>query len=154
MATIRLPADFRDFLKLLNSHRVEYLLIGGYAVCYHGYYRNTADIDFWIAVHPQNAAKMVKLIGEFGFQTPQLQESLFLQKGRIVRMGIEPTRIEILTEISGCDFAECYPHRIETFLDGTPVKLISLPDLLRNKQQSGRLKDLDDFQKLSSGPKS
>ena len=59
MATIRLPADFRDFLKLLNSYRVEYLLIGGYAVCYHGYYRNTADIDFWIAVNPDNAEKMV-----------------------------------------------------------------------------------------------
>jgi hypothetical protein len=58
MATTRLPADFRDFLKLLNSHQVEYLLIGGYAVCYHGYYRNTVDIDFWVAVNEQNTAKL------------------------------------------------------------------------------------------------
>ena len=149
MATIRLPADFRDFLKLLNSHRVEYLLVGGYAVCYHGHYRNTADIDFWIAVHPENAAKLVRLIREFGFETPQLQESLFLQKGRIIRMGIEPMRIEILTEISGCDFADCYPHRIEASLDGLPVHVISLPDLIKNKVKAGRLKDLDDVQKLS-----
>jgi predicted nucleotidyltransferase len=149
MATIRLPADFRDFLKLLNSHRVEYLLIGGYAVCYHGFYRNTADIDFWIAVHPENAAKMVRLIREFGFETPQLNEELFLQKGRIIRMGIEPTRIEILTEISGCDFSECYPHRVAGTVDGIPVNIISLPDLIKNKLKSGRLKDLGDVQKLS-----
>src|SRR5438477_3014421 len=151
MATIRLPADFRDFLKLLNSHRVEYLLVGGYAVCYHGYYRNTADIDFWIAVHPENAAKMVQLIREFGFETPQLHEQLFLQKGRMIRMGIEPTRIEILTEISGCEFAHCYPARVEASLDGIPVKLISLADLIKNKRKTGRLKDLDDVEKLSGG---
>src|SRR5512138_1657786 len=98
MATIRLPADFRDFLKLLNSHRVEYLLVGGYAVCYHGYYRNTADIDFWIAVHPANAARMVSLIREFGFNVPELSGALFLEKGRIIRMGVAPVRIEVLTE--------------------------------------------------------
>ena len=94
MATIRLPADFRDFLKLLNSHRVEYLLVGGYAVCYHGYYRNTGDMDLWIAVHRENASKMVPLIREFGFDVPELSEALFLQKGRIIRMGIEPVRID------------------------------------------------------------
>ena len=107
MATIRLPADFRDFLRLLNSHLVEYLLVGCYAVCYHGHYRNTGDIDFWIAVHPENAAKLVRLIREFGFDVPDLSEELFLQKGRIIRMGIEPVRIELLTEISGCEFREC-----------------------------------------------
>src|SRR5688500_19528222 len=99
MATIRLPADFRDFLRLLNSHQVEYLLVGGYAVCYHGFYRTTADIDFWVAVSPENAAKLVKIIREFGFETPELSEELFLNEGRMIRMGVEPTRIELLTEI-------------------------------------------------------
>jgi hypothetical protein len=149
MATIRLPADFRDFLKLLNSNRVEYLLIGGYAVCYHGYYRNTNDIDFWIAVHPENARKLVSLIRAFGFDLPELNEDLFLQKGRLVRMGLEPTRIEILTEISACDFADCYTRRIEGYMDGIPVHIISREDLIRNKLKSGRLKDLDDAQRLS-----
>jgi hypothetical protein len=149
MATTRLPADFRDFLKLLNSHRVEYLLIGGYAVCYHGYYRNTVDIDFWVAVNDQNAHKISTLIREFGFDVPELSDELFLQKGRIVRMGIEPTRIEILTQISGCDFSECYERRVDGTLDGVPVTIISLPDLIKNKLSSGRLKDLDDAQKLS-----
>ncbi len=149
MATIRLPADFRDFLKLLHSHRVEYLLVGGYAVCYHGYYRTTADMDLWIAVHRQNAAKMVPLIREFGFDVPELSEALFLQKGRIIRMGVEPVRIEVLTEISGCEFAECYSQKVEAMLDGIPVKIIGLADLIKNKLRSGRLKDLDDARKLS-----
>ena len=149
MATTRLPADFRDFLKLLNSHRVEYLLIGGYAVCYHGYYRNTVDIDFWIAVNAENARKITALIREFGFNVPELSDELFLQKGRIVRMGMEPTRIEILTQISGCDFADCYERRVHATLDGVPVTVISLPDLIKNKLSSGRLKDLDDAKKLS-----
>jgi len=149
MATIRLPADFRDFLRLLNSHRVEYLLIGGYAVCYHGYCRNTGGIDLWVAVNPDNAAKLVKLIREFGFDVPELSEDLFLNKGRIIRMGVEPTRIEIVTEISGCEFAECYAQRVEAMLDGIPVNIISLPHLIRNKIKAGRLKDLDDVQHLT-----
>ena len=149
MATIRLPADFRDFLRLLNSNRVEYLLIGGYAVCYYGYYRNTNDIDFWIAVHPENARKLVSLIRAFGFDAPEVKEELFLNKGRLIRMGVEPTRIELLTEISACDFSDCYTRRIEGQMDGVPVTIISREDLIRNKLKSGRLKDLDDAQRLS-----
>jgi hypothetical protein len=149
MATIRLPADFRDFLKLLKSHRVEYLLVGGYAVCYHGYYRNTGDMDLWIAVHRHNASKMVPLIREFGFNVPELSEALFLQKGRIIRMGLEPVRIEILTEISGCEFDDCYRHKVEATLDGSPLKIIGLADLIKNKLKTGRLKDLDDARRLS-----
>lgn len=149
MATIRLPADFRDFLKLLNSHRVEYLLVGGYAVCFHGYYRTTVNMDLWVAVSHENAAKLVSLIREFGFDLPELSEALFLQKGRMIRMGAEPVRIELLTEISGCDFEECYRNRVEAPLDGIPVKIIALSDLVKNKLKSGRLKDLDDARKLS-----
>jgi hypothetical protein len=133
---------------LLHSRHVEYLLVGGYAVCYHGYYRNTVDIDFWIGLNPENAAKLTELIREFGFNVPELSANLFLQKGRMIRMGVEPTRIEILTEISGCEFSECYDRRVDATLDGLPVKIIGLSDLIKNKLSSGRLKDLDDAQKL------
>ena len=92
---------------------------------------------------------MVRLIREFGFDAPELSEALFLQKGRTIRMGVEPVRIELFTEISGCEFADCYARRIQGVLDGVPVRLISLPDLVRNKLKSGRLKDLDDARKLS-----
>jgi hypothetical protein len=149
MATIRLPADFRDFLRLLNSHRVEYLLVGGYAVCFHGYPRTTADIDFWIAVQLGNAVRIVRLIREFGFDLPELSDNLFLKKGQIIRMGVEPVRIKLLTEISGCEFSDCYGRRVEGVLDGIPVNIISLADLVKNKLKSGRLKDLDDARKLS-----
>ena len=149
MATIRLPADFREFLRLLSYHRVEYLLIGGYAVCYHGYYRNTVDIDFWIAVSEDNANKLVGVFRDFGFNIPELSTDLFLRKGRMIRMGVEPMRIEIITEISGCDFRECYARRIRTTVDGLQVDVISLPDLITNKLKSGRLKDLADAQKLT-----
>jgi hypothetical protein len=124
-------------------------LVGGYAVCYHGYYRNTADIDFWIAVSPENATRMVKLIREFGFEMPEVSEALFMQKGRIIRMGVEPVRIEVLTEISGCNFTECFERKVVDSLDEIPVNIISLPDLVRNKLKSGRLKDLEDARKLS-----
>ena len=136
-------------MKLLNSHHVEYLLVGGYAVCFHGYYRTTGDIDIWIGVSPDNAAKMVRLIREFGFEAPGLAEDVFLRKDRIIRMGVEPTRIEILTGISGCDFADCYPRRVRATVDDVELDLIALPDLLRNKLKAGRLKDLDDAQRLS-----
>jgi hypothetical protein len=89
------------------------------------------------------------LIREFGFNVPELSNDLFLQKGRILRMGVEPMRIEILTEISGCEFSNCYARRIQATLDGLPVSIISLPDLLKNKSSTGRLKDLNDAQKLS-----
>ena len=85
-------------------------------------------MDLWIAVNPENASKMVLLIREFGFNVPELTESLFLEKGRIIRMGVEPVRIEILTEISGCEFAECYRQKVDATLDGIPVKIIGLAD--------------------------
>jgi hypothetical protein len=92
---------------------------------------------------------MVAVIKEFGFDLPELSADLFLRKGRIIRMGLEPIRIVILTEISACEFAECFARRTDATIDAIPVSLISLPDLIRNKIKSGRLKDLDDVQHLT-----
>jgi predicted nucleotidyltransferase len=147
-ATIHLPRDFADFLRLLNSHRVEYLLIGGYAVCYHGYYRNTNDIDLWIAINPANARRMVCVVKEFGLDVPEARAALFLNKGRTIRMGIEPNRIEIFSEISAREFADCYARRVQDEMDGIPVNLISLEDLKINKRASARNKDLADLDYL------
>ena len=80
MATIRLPQDFKEFLRLLNTHQVEYLLIGGYAVAYFGYPRATADMDIWIAMNPANAQKIVTVLKEFGFDLPDLSNELFLKE--------------------------------------------------------------------------
>jgi len=148
MATIHLPADFKEFLRLLNAHKVEYLLIGGYAVGYHGYPRATADMDIWTAVQPANADRVVSALTEFGFDPPELSPELFLRPWQIVRLGVPPVRIEIATTISGVDFAECYTDRIEDVLDGVPVSLISLKHLRINKKASGRHQDLADLDEL------
>ena len=148
MATIRLPPDFKEFLQLLNSHQIEYLLIGGYAVGYHGYPRSTGDIDVWIAMHPQNAKNMVAVLEEFGFGVPELSADLFMQEGKIIQMGVPPMRIDILTTLSGVRFEECYEERVIDELDGVKVNVISLEHLKENKKASGRHKDLNDLENL------
>lgn len=149
MATIRLPPDFREFLKLLKEHEVRYLLIGAYAVNYHGYVRSTGDMDIWIAIHPDNAKKMVNVLKAFGFDHPDLNADLFLQEKKIIRLGMPPVRLEITTSISGVEFDECYRARIVDELDGVEVNLIDLENLKKNKKASGRPKDLVDFKKLT-----
>ena len=145
---IQLPPDFKEFLKLLNSHRVEYLLVGGYAVGYHGYPRATGDIDLWVAVRQNNAEKLVVVLREFGLNAPQLSADIFLQENQIIRMGVPPMRIELLTTISGVDFDSCYSERIVDVIDSVEVHIINLKHLKQNKQASGRHKDLDDLQYL------
>lgn len=142
------PQDFRDFLKLLNSKKVEYLLIGGYAVGYYGYPRATADMDIWIAISKENAKKIVGAIKDFGIKAPELNENIFLEPGKIIRMGYPPIRIEVLTGISGVNFEQCYARRKETKIDGIKLKIISFEDLLKNKKASGRYKDLNDLENL------
>lgn len=148
MATIRLAPDFKEFLRLLTAHEVEYLLIGGYAVGYHGYPRATADMDIWVAMHPQNAQRLVVVLREFGFDVPELMPAIFLQPEKIIRMGLPPIRIEIATTISGVAFDECYAARVEDELDGVAVHLIDLEHLKANKRASGRHKDLADLDNL------
>jgi hypothetical protein len=148
MATIHLPPDFKEFLKLLNAHQVEYLLVGGYAVGYYGYPRATADIDLWIAINPANADKTVAVLKEFGFNVPDLSPELFLKEWQIVRLGVPPVRIELATTISGVIFDECYPLRVTDKLDGVDVNLISLKHLKLNKKAAGRHKDLADLENL------
>ena len=140
--------DFKEFLKLLNAQQVEYLLIGGYAVGYYGYPRATADMDIWIAVHPQNARRVVAALKEFGFDVPGLSPELFLREGQIIRMGEPPLRIEIATTISGVNFGECFTDRKVEVFDGIPVNFISLKHLKLNKKASGRHKDLNDLENL------
>ena len=143
-----LPPDFKDFLKLLNVKKIRYLLIGGYAVGYHGYPRATNDMDIWIAIDQKNAELMVKVLKEFGFDTPQLSKDHFLEEDKIIRMGVAPMRIEILTSISGVEFDECYHKKILDEIDGIEVSIISLEQLKINKKASGRHKDLDDYENL------
>ncbi|MEW6083149.1 MAG: hypothetical protein AB1607_01005 [Chloroflexota bacterium] len=143
-----LPPDFKEFLKLLKEHDVLYLLIGGYAVGYHGYPRATEDLDIWVAVHPENARRLVSVLKAFGFDDPAVTPNLFMQKPKIVRMGFPPLRLEISTSISGVEFDECYNARIVDQIDGVEVSLIDLEHLKKNKKASGRTKDIGDLENL------
>jgi len=145
---IELPQDFKEFLSILNSHEVDYLLIGGYAVGYYGYPRATNDMDIWVSIDSENAKKMVNVLHDFGLSTPDLSTDLFLEKGNIVRLGIPPMRIEILNQISGVLFEECFSKRVIDEIDGIQINFISLERLKANKKASGRFKDLDDLENL------
>jgi len=148
MATIRLPPDFKDFLKLLNSEQVEYLLVGGYAVGYHGYPRATGDIDLWVARDGANADRLVRVLHKFGFSPASLAAESFLQPDKVIRIGMPPLRIELLTSVTGLDFAACYPNRVAADIDGVAIPVITLDDLKRNKSACGRPKDQDDVRNL------
>jgi hypothetical protein len=120
MATIRLPSDFSEFLKLLNSIGAEYLLIGGYAVNYYGSSRSTGDMDIWTSHRPVNAFKVASVLRDFGFSsaTPEMLS----EPDQIIRMGVPPLRLEILT--SGVDFEECYARRELAEIEGIHVPVI------------------------------
>jgi len=148
MAEIELHPDFKDFLRLLNSHTVEYLLVGGYAVGCHGYPRATGDMDVWIAVSESNAQKVAIVLHDFGMPEEDVSKRLFLERDKVVRMGVPPVQIEVITGASGVDFAECYSRREVIEIDGIPVNFISLEDLKENKRASARHKDLDDLEHL------
>ncbi|TAL34514.1 MAG: hypothetical protein EPN93_11925 [Spirochaetes bacterium] len=142
------PEDFKDFLKLLNSHDVEYLLVGGYAVAYHGYIRATHDIDVWIRVTPENVRRVVDAVTEFGFAPADLNQEMFLKEDQVIRMGVPPLRIEVLTSISGVAFEECYRKREIADMGDYQIPIISRDMLIKNKRASGRLKDLGDVENL------
>jgi hypothetical protein len=149
MGKMQLPLDFREFLHLLNSHSVEYLVVGGYAVGHHGFPRATGDLDIWIAINEGNASAMMAALKEFGFNVPALTKELFLEEGRITQMGVPPVRIEILTRISGVRFDQCYANRVVTEVEGLKFNVIGLSDLKKNKKAAGRLKDLNDLENLT-----
>lgn len=149
MEKMQLPQDFKDFLRLLNSYNIEYMVIGGYAVGYHGYPRATGDLDIWIGVQPKNAENLICVFREFGLDLQNIKKDVFLQDNKVFRIGKPPIRIELLTSISGLNFSDCYPNCIETTLEGIPVNIINKNDLVRNKKASGRPKDLDDLLHIS-----
>jgi predicted nucleotidyltransferase len=144
-----LPQDFKEFLALLNSESVEYLVVGGYAVSYHGYPRPTGDLDIWIAVDISNAQRIRTVLQRFGFAQDRRAPEEFLVPNQVFRMGVPPVRIEVLTGVTGVEFAECYSRRIEADLDGVRIKLIGREDLLANKRAAGRHKDLNDLEHLT-----
>jgi Nucleotidyltransferase of unknown function (DUF6036) len=144
----KLQADLREFIGLLNSHNVEYLVVGGHAVAFHGHPRFTGDIDFLIRTTPSNARRVLDVLNAFGFGTLGIAERDLLEPGRIVQLGHPPNRIDMLTSISGVDFDSAWEGRVQTVMDDQQVSLLGWDDLLKNKQAAGRQKDRADIEKL------
>jgi hypothetical protein len=145
-----LPTDFRDILSIFNDERVEYLLIGGYAVAAHGNPRATKDIDIWVRCSPDNADRILRALVRFGAPTTDLTADDFQSPGTTVQIGVPRHRIDLVTEIDGVQFDEAVPNRISVEIAGLPVAVIGRSDLIRNKKTTGRPQDLADVDSLGS----
>lgn len=146
---IRFPTEFQEFLRLLNSHAVDYLVVGGYAVAFHGHPRTTGDLDLWIETTADNVDRIRTVLRKFGFGEEQIISAPLHLPEKVIRMGNPPLRIEILTSISGVRFADCHGRR-ELLREGEfDVAIISREDLLLNKRVAGRAQDLADIEALA-----
>jgi hypothetical protein len=173
MDETRISQPHKTFLSLLNANRVEYLLVGGFAVRYYGYLRPTQDLDLWISTHRWNAKKLIQTCQTFGGGVVGLPSDAFQQERRIICIDIPPVtleildpvpgqkpevlarlnsgrteRIEILTVQSGVNFNECFMRRVEAVIDGAAMSIISLADLKVIKQAGAREQDLIDLAHL------
>jgi len=145
---MELSQDFKEFIKLLNTHKAEYLVVGGYAVAMHGFPRATGDIDFWINPVAENAQRIVDVLIDFGFGSLDISVDDFTKKDNVVQLGYPPYRIDIITGVTGLNFDECFSARNEVDYEGEKINFISLNHLKLNKQKTGRDKDNLDLKNL------
>jgi predicted nucleotidyltransferase len=140
--------DFKEFIELLIKNKAEYLIVGGYAVGIHGYPRYTGDLDIWLNPATENAELILKSVNEFGFSSFKLTIADFTKPGNVIQLGYPPLRIDLLNQIDGVTFEECFENRREVIIDNLKVNFISYNDLLKNKRESGRPRDIDDIDNL------
>jgi hypothetical protein len=143
-----LTEDFKEFLKLLNANSVDYLVVGGFAVGLHGYPRATVDLDIWVRSTSPNAARISEALRAFGFEPSAIDPGLFLDPRSLIRFGIPPFRIEIMTSIDGVEYDSCHNRLVVFDVEGLAMPVISLEDLKVNKRAAGRHKDLNDLENL------
>ena len=141
--------DFKEFLQLLNSHRVRYLIVGGYAVAYHGHPRYTKDLDIWLEVSKANAKRMVAVLRDFGFESLGLTVDAFLEPDHVIQLGNPPLRIDLLIGLRTLSFRKCFAAREVCVIDGISVSFIDLGGLLQSNRDAGRAQDLADVERLS-----
>ena len=145
---MNLEADLREFIELLNALKVRYIVVGAFAVAYHGYPRYTGDIDLFIERSSENAQAIVNAIQQFGFGDLGLSTEDFLQEDRVIQLGVAPNRIDLLTFLSGVEFQEAWITRVQGEIAGLSVPVISKELLKKNKAASGRSQDIADLEYL------
>ncbi len=145
---MRIEKDFKEFIRLLNEKKVKYLIVGGFAFSYYASPRYTRDIDILIEKSEDNAKKIVSVLNEFGFANIGLEEKDFLYEENIIQLGYEPVRIDILISIEGISFNQAWKHKNIGYYGDEKCYYISVDDLIKNKESTGRLKDKADVEIL------
>jgi hypothetical protein len=143
-----LSKDLREFVELLNSNEVEYLVVGAFAVAHHGFPRYTADLDLFVRASEENAQRVIMALTQFGFGNIGIQEKDLISSGNVIQLGVKPNRIDILTSISGMSFEEAWQARSQGSLEGIATHFIGRVALIQNKESTGRAKDLGDAEEL------
>jgi hypothetical protein len=141
--------DFKEFIQSLNKNNVRYLVVGGYAVAFHGHPRYTKDLDLWIWVNKENANNLIQSLKDFGFDSPDLKPEDFLTPGYVVQLGYPPNRIDLLTEVKGVNFETCYESKVQFKIENTIIYFIDIESLKKNKKAVGRHQDLADLENLA-----
>jgi hypothetical protein len=148
-----LAKDFRDLLRAFVDHDVRFLVVGAYALAVHGRPRATGDLDVWIEATPDNAARAYSALGAFGAPLHELTPADLATPGVVFQIGVEPLRIDVLTEITGVRFPDAWPRRRSATFGDVPVAVIGREDFLVNKRATGRLRDRADADRLARGPR-
>jgi len=145
-----LNQDYRDILSAFNAERVEFLLVGAYALAAHGAPRATGDLDLWVRPSTENAQRAWRALVRFGAPLENLQPADLSTPGTVIQIGREPRRIDLLTTIDGVEFDQAWNVKMEIKIDGMTIPVIGRDEFLRNKRATGRLKDLADAERLEA----
>ncbi len=145
---MEIQPDFRDLLELFNSHKVKYIIVGGYALAFHGAPRYTGDIDIFVASNAKNAERIFSALKDFGFGSVGLTPADFNKPGQIIQLGVPPVRIDIVTSITGVSWEEAESNQVKGNYGDIRVQYIGREQLIVNKKAVGRKKDLADLEAL------
>jgi predicted nucleotidyltransferase len=143
-----LNSDYKDILRALSDQKVKFILVGAYAIAVQGYPRTTMDIDFWVMPDPENADALLRALEQFGAPLQDLSKNDLQEEGVVFQIGVAPRRIDILTAIDGLTFEDAFTRSELLEIEGIPVHVLSIPDLITNKRATGRTKDLADAEML------
>jgi len=145
---MEIQPDFKDLLELFNSHKVKYIVVGGYALAFHGAPRYTADIDIYVKPDDENAKSIMSALEEFGFGSVGLSAGDFERPGQVIQLGVPPVRVDIITSIAGVSWDEAFSDQASGKYGDIQVHYIGRKQLIVNKRAVGRKKDLADLEAL------
>lgn len=145
---MQIEKDFEELAELFNKHKVDFIIVGGYALAFHGAPRYTGDIDFFVKPDLNNAEKIMNALIDFGFGSLDFEMKDFSVPGKIVQLGVPPVRIDIITSLSGVSWKDAYESRVNGKYGKTKVYFIGKKQFLKNKKTTSRPKDLADIDAL------